>query len=80
MDLRYGHIEILDVPNRHIDPKIVRGLGRRRAANCWVDVDYVSLSSEAQSGPQYRAPYLVYDGIRWHVRATCEKEGEYLTS
>lgn len=26
MDLRYGHIEILDVPNRHIDPKIVRGL------------------------------------------------------
>ena len=35
MDLRYGHIEILDVPNRHIDPKNRAWSGcRRRAANC----------------------------------------------
>ncbi|GKR91794.1 MULTISPECIES: WYL domain-containing protein [Aeromonas] len=78
MDLRYGHIEILDVPNRHIDPKIVRGLVQAARGQLRVDVDYVSLSSEAQSGRNIVPHTLVYDGIRWHVRAYCEKKGEYL--
>jgi len=43
-----------------------------------VDVDYVSLSSEEQSGRNIVPHTLVYDGIRWHVRAYCEKKGEYL--
>jgi len=43
-----------------------------------VDVDYVSLSSEEQSGRNIVPHTLVYDGIRWHVRAYCEKKGVYL--
>ncbi|ELC7280637.1 WYL domain-containing protein [Aeromonas veronii] len=78
MDLRYGHIEILDVPNRHIDPKIVRGLVQAARGRLRVDVDYVSLSSEEQSGRNIVPHTLVYDGIRWHVRAYCEKKGVYL--
>ncbi|MFM4867017.1 WYL domain-containing protein [Aeromonas caviae] len=78
MDLRYGHIEILDVPNRHIDPKIVRGLVQAARGQLRVDVDYVSLSSEERSGRNIVPHTLVYDGIRWHVRAYCEKKGEYL--
>ncbi|KAE9627139.1 WYL domain-containing protein [Aeromonas veronii] len=78
MDLRYGHIEILDVPNRHIDPKIVRGLVQAVRGQLRVDVDYVSLSSEEQSGRNIVPHTLVYDGIRWHVRAYCEKKGVYL--
>ncbi|GAB5990902.1 WYL domain-containing protein [Aeromonas enteropelogenes] len=78
MDLRYGHIDILDVPNRHIDPKIVRGLVQAARSQLRVDVDYVSLSSEEQSGRNIVPHTLVYDGIRWHVRAYCEKKGEYL--
>ncbi len=78
MDLRYGHIEILDVPNRHIDPKIVRGLVQAARGQLRVDVDYVSLSSEEQSGRNIVPHTLVYDGIRWHVRAYCEKKGEHL--
>ncbi|MEZ6926406.1 MULTISPECIES: WYL domain-containing protein [unclassified Aeromonas] len=78
MDLRYGHIEILDVPNRHIDPKIVRGLVQAARGQLRVDVDYVSLSSEEQSGRNIVPHTLVYDGIRWHVRAYCEKKGVYL--
>lgn len=50
MDLRYGHIEILNVPNRHIDPVIVRGLVQAARHQLRVDVDYVSLSSAEQSG------------------------------
>ncbi|WP_429182421.1 WYL domain-containing protein [Aeromonas salmonicida] len=78
MDLRYGHIEILDVPNRHIDPNIVRGLVQAARGQLRVDVDYVSLSSEERSGRNIVPHTLVYDGIRWHVRAYCEKKGEYL--
>ena len=65
-------------PNRHIDPKIVRGLVQAARGQLRVDVDYVSLSSEAQSGRNIVPHTLVYDGIRWHVRAYREKKGEYL--
>ncbi|MGL6360144.1 MULTISPECIES: hypothetical protein [Aeromonas] len=36
--------------------------------------DYASLSSEEQSGSNIVPHTLVYDGIRWHVRAYCEKK------
>ncbi|MGL5040162.1 MAG: WYL domain-containing protein [Aeromonas sp.] len=78
MDLRYGYIEILDVPNRHIDPKIARALVQAARGQLRVDVDYVSLNSEQQNGRNIVPHTLVYDGIRWHVRAYCEKKGEYL--
>lgn len=78
MDLRYGHIEILNVPNRHIDPVIVRGLVQAARHQLRVDVDYVSLSSAEMSGRNIVPHTLVYDGIRWHVRAYCEKKKDYL--
>ncbi len=48
MDLCYGHIEILDVPNRHIDPKIVRSLVQAARGQLRVDVDYVAYSGEVE--------------------------------
>lgn len=78
MDLRYGHIETLDVPPRNIDPIIVRGLVQAARHQLRVDVDYVSLSSEELVGRNIVPHTLVFDGIRWHVRAWCEKKREYL--
>ena len=78
MDLRYGHTEVLDVPSRHVDPAIVRGLVQAARNQLRVDVDYASLSSEVVSGRNIVPHTLIYDGIRWHVRAFCEKRGEYL--
>jgi len=78
MDLRYGHTEVLDVPSRHVDPRIVRGLVQAARNQLRVDVDYASLSSEEVSGRNIVPHTLIYDGIRWHVRAYCEKRGEYL--
>ena len=78
MDLRYGHTEVLDVPSRHVDPAIVRGLVQAARNQLRVDVDYASLSSEVVSGRNIVPHTLIYDGIRWHVRAYCEKRGEYL--
>ena len=56
----------------------MRGLVQAARGQLRVDVDYVSLSSEEQSGRNIVPHTLVYDGIRWHVRAYCEKKGEYL--
>jgi len=67
-----------EAPNRHIEPVIVRGLVQAARSQQRVDVDYVSLSSEERSGRNIVPHTLVYDGIRWHVRAYCEKKGEYL--
>lgn len=78
MDLRYGHTEVLDVPSRHVDPVIVRGLVQAARNQLRVDVNYASLSSEETSGRNIVPHTLIYDGIRWHVRAYCEKRGEYL--
>ena len=78
MDLRYDHTEVLDVPSRHVDPAIVRGLVQAARNQLRVDVDYASLSSEETSGRNIVPHTLIYDGIRWHVRAYCEKRGEYL--
>ena len=78
MDLNYGHTEVLDVPSRQIDPQIVRGLVQAARNQLRVDVDYASLSSEEVNGRNIVPHTLIYDGIRWHVRAYCEKRGEYL--
>ncbi|MCS4494607.1 MULTISPECIES: helix-turn-helix transcriptional regulator [Pantoea] len=78
MGLGYGHIEILDVPSRRIDPLIVRKLVQAARDRLRVDVEYVSLSSGELSGRNIIPHTLIYDGIRWHVRAFCEKKGEYL--
>ncbi len=54
----------------------MRGLVQAARGQLRVDVDYVSLSSEEQSGRNIVPHTLVYDGIRWHVRAYCEKKGD----
>lgn len=78
MDLRYGHTEVLDVPSRHVDPQIVRGLVQAARNQLRVDVEYASLSSERERGRNIVPHTLIYDGIRWHVRAYCEEKKDYL--
>ncbi len=78
IDLRDGHIAILDIPPRHIEPSVVRGLVQAARHQLRVDVDYISLNSGEQVGRNIVPHTLVYDGIRWHVRAYCEKKKDYL--
>ncbi|HBP5527119.1 TPA: WYL domain-containing protein [Pseudomonas aeruginosa] len=75
--LAYAHTEILQVPDRSIRPEILRPLLRACRDGLRLECDYVSLSSPI---PETRliAPHtLVYSGMRWHVRAFCEKNGDY---
>ena len=75
--LAYAHTDILQVPDRSIRPETLRPLLRACRDGLRLECDYVSLSSPI---PETRliAPHtLVYSGMRWHVRAFCEKNGDY---
>ncbi|MGI2175498.1 WYL domain-containing protein [Shewanella ulleungensis] len=68
---------VLNVPDRVVSPKIVRELIAAARANLRVDIDYVSLSTPEIRGRIIAPHSLVYDGIRWHVRAYCEERKEF---
>jgi len=42
-----------------------------------LDVDYVSINNPDREGRIIVPHTLVYTGLRWHVRAWCEKNQEY---
>ena len=41
-------------------------------------MEYASLSSGQERGRNIVPHTLIYDGIRWHVRAYCEDKKDYL--
>ena len=75
--LAYAHTKVLEVPDRSIRPQIRRPLLKACREGLRLETEYVSL---ANPEPEVRliAPHtLVYTGMRWHVRAYCEKNGKY---
>lgn len=75
--LAYAHTEVLEVPDRSIRPEILRPLVQACREGLRLETEYVSL---ANPQPEVRliAPHtLVYTGMRWHVRAYCEKNRDY---
>lgn len=75
--LAYAHTNVLEVPDRSIRPEILRPLLKACRDGLRLETEYVSL---ANPNPETRliAPHtLIYTGMRWHVRAYCEKNREY---
>ncbi len=75
--LAYAHTEVLQVPDRSVRPETLRPLLRACREGLRLETEYVSLSNPE---PEIRliAPHtLVYTGMRWHVRAYCEKNRDY---
>jgi len=75
--LAYAHTLVLEVPDRTIRPEVLRPLLKACRDSEVIAVEYVSL---ANPDPETRliAPHtLIYTGMRWHVRAYCEKNREY---
>ena len=75
--LAYAHTKVLEVPDRSIKPEILRPLLKACRDHLRLDIDYVSLNSPDPEGRLIAPHTLVYTGMRWHVRAYCEKNGEY---
>lgn len=75
--LAYAHTEVLKVPDRSVRPDVLRPLLKACREGLRLECEYVSL---AKPVPETRliAPHtLIYTGMRWHVRAFCEKNRDY---
>ena len=75
--LAYAHTKVLEVPDRSIKPEILRPLLKACRDHLRLDIDYVSLNRPNPEGRLIAPHTLVYTGMRWHVRAYCEKNGQY---
>ncbi|KQQ49857.1 transcriptional regulator [Pseudomonas sp. Leaf127] len=75
--LAYAHTRVLEVPDRTIKAEILRPLLKACREHLRLDIEYVSLKSPIPEGRIIAPHTLVYTGMRWHVRAYCEKNREY---
>lgn len=75
--LAYAHTEILRVPDRSIRPEILRPLLRACREGLRLECEYVSLANPVAETRLIAPHTLIYTGMRWHVRAYCEKNRDY---
>ena len=75
--LAYAHTEVLQVPDRSIHPQILRPILRACREGLRLETEYVSLA-HPEAEIRVMTPHtLVFTGMRWHVRAYCEKNRGY---
>ncbi|MDN4149672.1 WYL domain-containing protein [Pseudomonas tohonis] len=75
--LAYAHTEVLQVPDRSIRPEVLRPLLLACREGLRLETEYVSLA-HPESETRVIAPHtLIFTGMRWHVRAYCEKNRDY---
>ena len=77
LTLATSNTEVLSVPVRNVKPEVIRALVRAAREKRRLEVDYVSVSSPNREGRVIVPHTLVFTGVRWHVRAWCEKNGDY---
>lgn len=65
------------MPSRNVSPKIMRGLVEAIRHQKRIEVDYVSLNNPNIEGRVIAPHSFVNTGLRWHLRAWCEKSKEY---
>lgn len=67
----------LMLPPRQVQPALMRALTTAIREQRRVDVDYVSLTNPNREGRIIAPHTFVNTGLRWHLRAWCEKSQEY---
>ncbi|MDG1946133.1 MAG: WYL domain-containing protein [Halioglobus sp.] len=77
LSLNVANAEVLSVPVRDVKPEVLRPIMQAARQQKRLDVDYVSLNHPDREGRVIVPHTVVYTGLRWHVRAWCEKNGEY---
>jgi len=69
--------DAVPLPPRHIQPEMMRQLVQAIREHRALEVDYVSLSNPDREGRILVPHSFVKTGLRWHLRAWCEKSQEY---
>ncbi|KGK41716.1 transcriptional regulator [Nitrincola sp. A-D6] len=69
--------DAVSLPPRHIQPEMMRQLVQAIREHRALEVDYVSLTNPDREGRILVPHSFVKTGLRWHLRAWCEKSQEY---
>jgi predicted DNA-binding transcriptional regulator YafY len=77
LSLDVANVEVLSVPVRDVKPEVLRPIMQAARQQKRLDVDYVSINNPNREGRIIVPHTLVYTGLRWHVRAWCEKNLQY---
>ncbi len=77
LTLGLGNIEVLGLPVRDVQAATLRPILQAARQQRRIDVDYVSVNNPDREGRIIVPHTLVYTGLRWHVRAWCEKNAGY---
>jgi len=77
LDLGFAHTEMVKIPIRKTSPEIIRVIIQAAREKKRVEIDYMSLRDSSTETRVIVPHTLVCTHLRWHVRAYCEKNGEY---
>jgi len=77
LDLGAAHTSVLQVPTRHVEPEILRAIIQASREQRRLEIAYLSLSSPVAEERIIDPHTLVFTGLRWHVRAYCEKNRSF---
>jgi predicted DNA-binding transcriptional regulator YafY len=77
LSLDVANVQVLSVPVRDVRPEVLRPIMQAARQQKRLEVDYVSINNPDREGRIIVPHTLVYTGLRWHVRAWCEKNREY---
>jgi predicted DNA-binding transcriptional regulator YafY len=75
--LAYAHTQVLQVPDRSIRPEVLRPILQACREQLRLETEYVSFSTPNVEIRVMVPHTLVYTGMRWHLRAYCEKHRDY---
>jgi predicted DNA-binding transcriptional regulator YafY len=75
--LNVANVQVLSVPVRDVRPEVLRPIMQAARQQKRLEVDYVSINNPNREGRIIVPHTLVYTGLRWHVRAWCEKNQGY---
>ncbi|TXS92867.1 WYL domain-containing protein [Parahaliea maris] len=75
--LNVANVEVLSVPVRDVAPETLRPIMQAARQQRRLEVDYVSINNPDREGRIIVPHTLVFTGLRWHVRAWCEKNQGY---
>lgn len=70
-------VSSLELPNRNLQPVLVRPILQAIREQRRLQIDYASVSNPDFSTRVIQPHHLVFDGMRWHIRGFCEKNQDY---
>ncbi|GAC15837.1 WYL domain-containing transcriptional regulator [Aliiglaciecola lipolytica] len=77
MTLGFDYTHMLPLPNYQVRPEVLRQVVKACRTNQRLEVDYRSVNTPDKDGRIIVPHSIVHSGMRWHVRAYCEKNQDY---